>query len=218
MDTIQADAIEDIAPFIQEYFVPAIEESAEVCVRSYWDDPYNDNWTFATQLWKNIWNRIYEIASSENSPVHLYGKGNEYRFRIGSVVLHHHRIDSSTSLPRAARAAKSFADTMQQLRLFDMEFDGYDEQDNIILAIDANPEDGLREIFIGELERESLVHKKYQWAKKIPIFKAKTSEIFDEPAVVPPDALPFQPDEKAPEHVVFEDEERMKKAARSGEK
>jgi len=210
--------ISRIVPQIKEFILPSIKEAVDICINSYLDDKYNDTWTFATQLWKNIWNRIYETAIDESTPIHLCGKQNEYKFRIDSVVLHHHRIDSISTLPTAAKAAKTSADAMQ-LALFDLDsFNPTHLNNNIILAIDANYDNGLKEVFIGELERISLSDKKYKWKTKIPVYKNEmtldqnviyeySEEAESNPIVV------LQPNEAEPDSLVSfnANESRIKK-------
>ena len=58
MDDLKMKKLDDIAPYVKEHLLPEIQQSVEVCLRSYWDDDYNDMWIFGTHLWKNTWNRF----------------------------------------------------------------------------------------------------------------------------------------------------------------
>ena len=112
MKNMQIENLKDIAPHIIEHLVPEIERAVEVCVKSYRDDEFNDMWTFGTHLWKNTWNRIESAASFEDCPFEVYGKGNEYKLKIGPFVVRHHRIDKETRLPKGAKAVKTATYTM----------------------------------------------------------------------------------------------------------
>lgn len=173
MQESEFENLKDVALHVNEHLFPVIEQAVEVCVRSFWADPFNDKWIFGTHLWKNIWNRFAVLASLDDCPFELCGKGNEYKLKIGPFVVRHHRIDRETTIPRAARAAKSAADAAIQLRLFDDEWDHTIEKYNIIIAIDADVDDGLREIFVGELMPCSTESNKYRWAKKEPVWIAE---------------------------------------------
>jgi len=192
--------IEDIAPHVKTYLLPAIEEAVEVCVKSFTDDPFNDEWIFGTHLWKNIWNRLKYTASQEDCPFELSGKGNEYKLKIGSFTVRHHRIDRSTNLPRAAKAVKSAA-TLIQLMLFSGEWDQSGEKENIVIAIDADADKGLREVFIGELMPLCHESKKFRWIRKVQVFLAPNTEpCFEEIVQFPDrqDSGQMIPEEKNP--------------------
>lgn len=205
--------IEDIVPYVRKYLLPAIEDATEVCRRSFFDDPYNDSWIFGTHFWKNSWNRFKEIAERQDSPIELYGQGNEYKMRLGPFVIRHHRVDRKTRIPRAGKAAKLYAD-MIQLSLWD-DMDTALRKDNIIIAIDADEDYGLREVFIGELENYSPERNKYQWRKRALVHLADDAEPSNEEFVQfaeGEDIIPVVPEEKIPEVPVGLDEsKRIKK-------
>lgn len=220
MQESEFENLEDIADHVSEHLVPAIEQAVEVCVRSHGEDPFNDNWTFGTQLWKNVWNRFAVLAGLDECPFGLFGKGNEYKLKIGPFVLRHHRIDRKTTIPKAARAAKSAAAV--QLMLFDDEWDLAVAKDNIIIAVDADVDDGLREIFVGELTPDSAGSNKYKWAKKIPVFLAEGTTPSSEEFVKFAEAGavgPIVPEEEIPEVSVGFDESKIVRTAveRDGE-
>ncbi len=166
---------DDIVPHAQEHLLPEIHQAVEACMKSYWDDEYNDMWTFGTQLWKNTWNRFKEVAKFEDCPFEEWGKGNEYKLRIGPFVIRHHRIDEETKLPNGAKGVKTAA-TYKQMGLFAEKWDAPAEADNIILAVDADPKNGLREVFIGELIPLDGESKKYMWEKKVSVFRTDDAE------------------------------------------
>ena len=168
--------IEDIAPFVHEYLLPEIQQSVEACIKSYWDDEFNDMWIFGTHLWKNTWNRFKSAVEFEDCPFDVCGKGNEFKLKIGPFIVRHHRIDDESRLPNGAKAVKSSA-THIQMTLFSEEWDPPVEIDNIIIAIDADTQKGLKEVFIGELMPLSHNPKKFRWVKKIPVFLADGVEI-----------------------------------------
>jgi len=174
MQELKFKTLKDIAPLVEEYLVPEIQDSVEVCIRSYQDDDYNDMWIFGTHLWKNIWNRFESATRYEDCPFDVCGKGNEYKLKIGHYVLRHHRINQESKLPNGAKAVKAAA---LQLSLFSEEWAPPIEIDNIVLAIDADVENGLIEVFLGELLPQDLNSKKYLWIKKVPVWSANVTDV-----------------------------------------
>jgi len=172
MENIQIGALEELSPYITRYILPLVKDSVQVCVRSFHDDPFNDSWTFGTQLWKNTWNRIKETAEIENNPIEVPVKGNEYYFSIGNAIIHHHRVGGTGLLPKSAKAVKALVDEAQ-LPLFPRECKP--TFDNIILGISAEPADGLNEIFIGKLEKDTSTDQ-YRWSEKVSLYKLPTTK------------------------------------------
>ena len=172
------ETLEDVAPFVVEHLLPEIQESVEVCIECYnLDDSFNDSWTFGTQLWRNIWNRFKSAASFEDCPFEVYGKGNEYKLKIGRYILRHHKIDRETRLPSGAKAVKESASF--QMSIFSLLGEDPVQQptiDNIVIAIDANIQSGLKEVFVGELMPYDLESKKFKWVSKAPVFLAEGHE------------------------------------------
>lgn len=171
------ETLDQIAPYVHEHLFPEIQQSVDTCIKSYWDDDFNDMWIFGTHLWKNIWNRFKSVAEFEDCPFYVCGKGNEYKLQIGQFILRHHRINEESKLPNAAKAVKFAADQIQ-MTLFGEEWDVPAEIDNIVLAIDADIENGLKEVFVGELISYAPMFNKYKWAKKIPIYLAEGIQWF----------------------------------------
>jgi hypothetical protein len=177
MEEVNIKTIEDMVPYVQEYLLPEIQQAVEICVKSYRDDPvFNDTYTFGTQFWRNTWNRFKSVAIEyEDCPFDLCGKGNEYKLKLGPFILRHHRINEQSKLPNGAKAVKSSADFLQ-MKLFSDEWNAPVEIDNIVLAIDADIEKGLKEIFLGEIMPLSLESKKYKWVSKARVFLADGTE------------------------------------------
>ena len=175
MNKPDINELEDIVPYVLEHLLPEIQESVEVCIESYMIDPmFNDMWTFGTQLWRNSWNRFKAVSEEyEDCPFDTSGKGNEYKLKIGPYVIRHHRVDNESKLPNGAKAVKESA---QQMYLFGDEWQAPVEIDNIVLAIDADVKNGLKEVFIGELKQKRLDTNKYTWGKKIPVYLAEGVE------------------------------------------
>ncbi len=167
--------LEDIVPYVLEHLVPEILDSVEACVRSFHDDIYNDSWIFGTHLWKNIWNRFESVSRFEDCPFEIVGKGNEYKLKIGPFVLRHHRIDQESKLPTGAKGVKASAS--QQMNMFGEEWAPPVEIDNIVLAIDADVNSGLKEVFVGELKQQNPDTKQYEWGKKVPVYLAEETAI-----------------------------------------
>lgn len=177
MDRPEINELEDIVPFAFDHLLPQIQEAVEVCVKSYLDDPFfNDMWIFGTHLWKNTWNRFDALSDFEDCPFEACGKGNEYKLKIGPYILRHHRIDQDSKLPNGAKAVKASA---KEICLFGDEWQAPVEIDNIVLAIDADVENGLKEVFIGELKQKRPGTDKYKWGKKVSVFLAEGREASD---------------------------------------
>ena len=175
MEKTEIVELEDIIPHALKHLLPEIKESVEVCINCFHMDAFNDTWTFGTQLWKNIWNRFnFVIDEYEDCPFEICGKGNEYKFKIGPYVLRHHRINSDSKLPCGAKAVKAAAG--QQMYLPGLEWQSPIEKDNIVLAIDADIQNGLKEVFLGELQQADPEEKKYKWGKKVQVYLAEGVE------------------------------------------
>jgi hypothetical protein len=175
MGDFEINELEDIVPHAKDHLFPEIQESVERCIESFMVDPvFNDTWTFGTNLWKNTWNRFKGIFEEcEDCPFEICGKGNEYKFKIGPYILRHHRINEESGLPNGGNAVKKSAN---QMCLFGDEWQAPVEIDNIVLAIDADIENGLKEIFIGELKQKRSGTNKYEWGKKVPVYLADGME------------------------------------------
>ena len=166
-----------MVPHVREHLLPEIKQAVEICVNCYLMDPaFNDMWTFGTQFWKNIWNRFKTVAEElDNCPFEVFGKGNEYKLKLGPYVLRHHRINEQSKLPNGAKAVKSSADYLQ-MSLFSDEWGAPVEKDNIVIAIDADVRSGLKEVFLGEIMPLDLESKKYKWVSKALVFLADGAE------------------------------------------
>lgn len=211
MNSPKYEKLQEIAQPVAEYLLPEIEQSVEICVKSYWDDPtFNDQWIFGTHLWKNAWNRFEAASSFNDCPFEVCGKGNEYKLRIGKFVVRHHRIDQQTKLPSSAKAVKSAADAIQMM-LFDDEWCAPVEIDNIIIAIDADVDSGLKEVFVGELMPHSKLSKQYRWVQKAPVYLAEGVKSSDSGIIQVTDKTNFKqfaPVEETPEISVTLDNSR----------
>lgn len=203
MQSQKFQTLEDIAQSVTDHLLPEIQAAVEVCQRSYMVDPaFNDTWTFGTQLWRNAWNRFQTLASNfDDCPFEVCGKGNEYKLKIGPFVVRHHRIDTETKIPKAAKAVKLAAHSVQMM-LFSDEWQPSFEVDNIIIAIDADVKEGLREVFIGELVSSSVESNKFSWETRVPIFLADGAEASEAEIIKIADMAEikrFAPEEKIPE-------------------
>ena len=219
MNSQNYESLEDLAAPVAEHLVPEIEKAVEVCIKSFLDDEFNDKWIFGTHLWKNTWNRFEVLTDFEDCPFDVYGKGNEYKLKIGPFVVRHHRIDRRTRIPKGARAAKTAAYYIQ-MALFEGDWDVTVEKDNIVIAIDADIEDGLREVFIGELMPIFLDSKKYRWVKRVPVYLAEGAEPSSEEVIQVTD-MPgfnqFAPEEEIPEVAIGLDRSKVGKKAGESE-
>ncbi len=215
MNSQNYQTLEDLATPVAEHLVPEIEKAVEVCIKSFLDDEFNDKWIFATHLWKNTWNRFEALTDFEDCPFDVYGKGNEYKLKIGPFVVRHHRIDGGTQIPTGAKAAKTAAYAIQ-LALFEGEWDVAVEKENIVIAIDADMEEGLREVFIGELMPISLESKKYKWVKKVPVYLAEGAEPSSADIIQVTDMPGFKslvPEEEIPELAIDLDRSKVSQKA-----
>jgi len=177
MTTPNIESLEDMVPHVQEHLLPQIKQAVEICVNCFlMDTAFNDTWTFGTQFWRNTWNRFKAVAEVlEDCPFEVCGKGNEYKLKLGKYVLRHHRINQQSKLPSGAKAVKSAANYIQ-LSLFSDEWGAPVENDNIVIAIDADPRRGLKEVFLGELMPLEPDSKKYRWENKAPVYLADGEE------------------------------------------
>lgn len=177
MDDITVETLEDVAPHVVEHLLPAIQDAVDACVEAYNADPFNDSWTFGTQLWRNTWNRFKSVADFGDCPFRVYGKGNDYKLKIGPYILRHHKIDDESSVPTGAKAVKASAGFQMSL-LAHYGFVPVERRsiDNIVIAIVANMAKGLREVFIGELLQCAPDSTKYRWVKKVPVYLAEGQE------------------------------------------
>ncbi|CAK8719459.1 hypothetical protein GKODMF_11050 [Candidatus Electrothrix gigas] len=144
--------LDDIAPLVQEHLLPEIQASTESSMESYAADPFNDSWTFETHRWRNTWNRFKSVAKLEDCPFEVYGNSKEGKLKIGRYILRCHKIDKKSGVPTGARALKRDAPVQ-----FSLPFLNDIEQqypiDNVVIAVDADPKNGLRKVFLGELFR-----------------------------------------------------------------
>jgi hypothetical protein len=168
------DTLEDIAPLVQEHLLPEIQASAESCMESYHADNFNDSWVFGTQLWRNIWNRIKSVVTFEDCPFEVHGKLNEGKLKIGRYILRCHKIDRESGVPAGARALKR--DAPVQFSLPFLNIHEKDLIDNVVIAIDADPDNGLRQVFLGELFRVCNSNN-FFLKNKIFIFLAENEEV-----------------------------------------
>lgn len=193
--------LKSVVPIIEEHLLPLAQDSAEVAANAYALDEFNDTYTFGCQLWKNLWNRITTLASTPESPVRLCGKHSEYTFRIGEVVLRHHRVIGNL-VPRNAKAAKQAADAQLKFPFMHDETQTA-ELGNVILAVEAQTDTGLVGLYLGELIRDSeYTRKKYKWNHLITLYRSQDNVPFvtkQEPA--------FSEDEVEANVYLVEDEE-----------
>ncbi|BBO77790.1 hypothetical protein DSCW_52070 [Desulfosarcina widdelii] len=198
MKTPDIESLQDLVPHVQEHLLPQIHQAAEICMNCYlMDTAFNDMWTFGTQFWRNTWNRFRTIAEEiDECPFEVSGKGNEYKLRLGSYVLRHHRINSQSRLPSGAKSVKSAANHIQ-MSLFNDEWYAPVEKDNIVIAIDVDVHRGLKEVFLGEIMPLEVDSSKYKWVRKAPIFlvdgaQASTADVIhiaDMPGFVPEEEI-----------------------------
>lgn len=190
------ERLEAIVPTLREYMLETTKEAVERCIVSYETDVnYNDNYTFSTHVWRNLWNRYHEIALHPDTPISNSGRGNDYALKIKDIVFKHHRIDRRESIPKGAKAAKACADRVHyQTNFYWPELEDPGDQTNIILAIDAHPANGLKRMFLGKLVRESDATKSYFWSNVVIVYSSdeldKEFEIHDQ-VLVEPEAEPI---------------------------
>lgn len=169
---IHVNSLESLAPYVEQYMLQHIRDAVAHCCSTYNAEEFDTNYTFGTHVWGNLTRRLLEAAKRGEIPFQLLHPLNMARFQIGPYVLRHHRIDTGSKIPRGAHAAKAAAN---QLSLFDDEDFGEAIRfnENAILAIDATPEAGLIEVFLGFLEKDRR-GRSYMWSHKVVIFSATT--------------------------------------------
>jgi hypothetical protein len=123
-------------------------------------------------------------------------------------------------LPRSAKSAKYEA---IQLNLFGPTYPEILPGENFILAIEVEVDEGLKDIFIGELKQNSTTEKFY-WERKIPVFTPdelsilngnQTKRPLEEEAFA---KVGYQPSETEPEKIVTLDDESDATAKRRDSK
>ena len=177
MNKIRVETLKDVAPHVKEHLLPEIHAAVDTCIESYEADPFNDSWTFGTHLWRNLWNRLKTVAELNDCPFELYGKGNEYKLKIGRFILRHHKINNKTKLPSGAKAVKKAASV--QMTIYSFLGEAAPEQpsiDNIVIAINATVKSGLTEVFIGELLPTALDSNEYEWKNEAQVYLADGCE------------------------------------------
>jgi len=219
MEDPQIEKLEDLVPVVRKHLVPQIGRAVDVCVSAYEADHFNDNYTFGTHFWRNTWNRICKIILSGDTPLEPHGKANEYKFRIGRFILRHHRVGGEYHLPRSARSARYEA---IQLNLFGPVYPEILPGENFILAIEVEPDEGLKDVFIGEFKQNSTTDKFY-WERKIPVFTPEELSILKGNVTqCPPEEgafteVHYQPNETEPDEIVtFDDEGDAASGLRDG--
>ena len=94
------------------------------------------------------------------------------RSRFGRFILRHHRVGGENLLPSSAKSAKNAAIHLTfSVLLFPPVLPS---QNILILAIEAEPREGLRDIFIGNLKQDPDSGQLY-WERLIPFFTPKDS-------------------------------------------
>uniref|UniRef100_UPI004057C744 hypothetical protein n=1 Tax=Candidatus Electrothrix sp. TaxID=2170559 RepID=UPI004057C744 len=193
--------LEEIALMAQEHLLPEIEESVEACMSSYRSDEFNDLWTFATNFWRNTWNRLKAVSDLADCPFDYEG-GNRYKLKIDQYRIGCHRINTKSRIPAGAKALKKKAPV--QLPPVLARLGCPQEQpfliDNVVIAVDADPQKGLREVFLGELVR-IYNSKKFVFKNIIPIFLAENEEMTTEQYsyILTPSFTSYAPEEELSE-------------------
>ena len=161
-------SLRELVPLVREHLLPMIRDAVDVCVRSHADDEYNDNFTFGTQAWKNLWNRLQEYAAKEGTPFKPSGDLKDYSIRVQGVRLKPHSVNTDTRLPNSARAIKKRINL--QLTLFP-DADGIAcLPETVVLAFEASPEEGLREVFLGVLQKNGFTTQ-YEWRDVAQVYE-----------------------------------------------
>lgn len=220
------DEIEDIIPILQKSIIPFIQEGTEAVTKAYSFDSYLSPYSFGCMLWDDLTSRFFSAKADllENDiEIRRRRHVNIITVKDG-IDLHYHRVDEKSSLPSGAKSVKnSITSTpkVKQMALFSANYENY--PDNIILAIDANYEEGLNGVFIGLLEADQSKKKGYEWEKTFPVYLAdeislRLLESSNSHNIVP-EAEPtvfiqnetLQPDEKDPDNIVSLDEYKQNK-------
>jgi len=174
-----------LVPVVEKHLLPLIEDAVEVAMDAYDANEFNDNYTFGTHCWKNLWNRIATSQLSNVSPIRRHGKANEYKFKLEGVILRCHRVDGKSKIPRSAKAAKLYIE-QNMILPFKENLLQHDNPENIIVSIDVDPEHGLREVFLGELVK-SPTGRGYTWDNRVSVYKSTELESTIEKRFVAPE-------------------------------
>ena len=211
--------LEEIALMVEEHLLPEIEESVEACMSSYHSDEFNDSWTFGTNFWRNVWNRLKSVSSFEDCPFDYLG-GNKYKLKADQYIIGCHRIDRKSRIPAGAKALKREAPVQLPPILASLEYlqELRPLIDNVVIAVDADPVKGLREVFLGELFR-IYDSKKFVFRNIVSIFIAENEEMTTEQCsyILTPSYTSYAPEEKLSEISLGLDKNDIDKKKTAGE-
>ena len=158
--------LQELVPIVQEHLLPMVQEAVDTCVRAHADDEYNNNFTFGTHVWGNLWNRLSQYAAQGATPFEPSGDAKDYSIRVRGVRLKPHSVRTDTRLPNSARSIKKRIDAVQ-LKLFTDDEEAAWLPGTVVLAFAASPEEGLTEVFLGVLQKTGA----YEWREAVPVFQ-----------------------------------------------
>ena len=210
--------LEEIALMVEEHLLPEIKESVEVCMSSYHSDEFNDSWTFGTNFWRNVWNRLKSVSSFEDCPFDYLG-GNKYKLKMDQYIIGCHRIDKKSRIPAGAKALKREAPVQLPPILANLEYlqELRPLIDNVVIAVDADPVKGLREVFLGELVR-IYDSKNFIFKNIVSIFIAENEEMTTEQcSYLTPSYTSYAPEEELSEISLGLDKNDIDKKKTAGE-
>ena len=139
------------AAVVEQHLLVLVRQTVEVCIKAYYiDKECNDNYTFGTQLWRNLDNRIKRAIINNAIPLSIFGKKNEYMYSVANSPFRFHRVSRDSGLPNSARALKTYLEDNRRFLPFDdKDILGDYPYLNSIVGIEATPEDGLQRVFVG---------------------------------------------------------------------
>lgn len=114
-----------------------------------WDkDEFNDPGTYGYCFYKNLNNRLYDLTIQGKLPFEVVGFSGSYAFEFKGRELRFHRVKDGPQVPRGAKQAKALARRIGvQGDLFDSEV----LSGHLIVGIVASPENGVRQVILGDL-------------------------------------------------------------------
>jgi hypothetical protein len=165
--------IEDTIPFLQTVIAPQIQESFDEVTKLWTSSRHLGMYSFGCMFSEDLRKRFKSNEDLWDGEYKVRRKNNVYIMGIGAVDLHTHRVDQKSGIPRGAKAVKKSLDakTPVQMRYYVKDGKlsvGPECPGNLVLAINAHPESGLKDIFVGVLGNGE--DERYVWRKIFPVY------------------------------------------------
>jgi hypothetical protein len=215
--------IERLLPVLEEVVVPQIKESFFEVSEKWKAFQYHNNFTFGCNFKTDLTLRlrdnerlfegVYSLARVRNAPF----------LDFLTLQMSYHRVDPRTGVPKGGKLVKECAKLMgmglpKQMRFAVIKGEARfcpEPPRNVVLGIDAHPDYGLRQVFVGILLPSGRNPDRFEYPRKFIIYSSIPSETIEPVApekevspVVSVEEKPLPPQEKEPGIVVHLDRHR----------